>query len=199
MSKFFHIKFTFVHNIWKLLQPFGKEQQREPFTEYMVRIRNDKRFDHIPSEVFEQWIYPHHGNEYTCRNYGWLDYRFVLIERQSWSTDQLMGIHIFSEYRLSFTGRDWPLKEISALEEDEEWWKKNGTWRVPPIIIDVNKFMMDAPQSAELTGPFQLVEGHTRYRNFRILMSNNEFVAPSHEVFVITTNNSDQSNQCKGY
>ena len=46
-------------------------------------------------------------------------------------------------------------------EKDLDYWVKNGTWSLPPIIMDTETFR-DPSMQNPYRGKFQLIEGHTR-------------------------------------
>lgn len=62
----------------------------------------------------------------------------------------------------------WTLAEtpFNPLKNDAEVWRDQGTWRVPPVVIDPRGFPKP-PRYADVGKGLQLVEGHTRISNLR--------------------------------
>jgi glutaredoxin len=173
------------HHSWKELSPYGNNLDREDFSDYLERIYATELYRHIPQVVLEQWIYPHHDNEWMVKNYAWIDFSSVSLVEQEWDISQLMAVKAIEVFENSITGIDVNFESVSALEEDELYWEQNGTWRVPPIILDTSSVIGRSPRHAELHLPYQLVEGHSRMRNLRISKIQSLFLADKHIIYVL--------------
>ena len=53
-------------------------------------------------------------------------------------------------------------EKFCCCDKDLEYWKENGTWRTPPIIIDIKSVCSKIPDWSGLRTNYQLVEGHSR-------------------------------------
>lgn len=149
---------------WKALMPLPDlnrfpESAESPQQHYR---RLFQRFS-IPLEVVEQWLHPHYYNADSVKNYGWMDYDQMRFEETFMSTRHLMELNIVKKYRTYVKTRklNQPFDGFACVPKDIEHWREMGTWRVPPIVIDVQN-LSAIPAHAELKGPFQLVEGHSR-------------------------------------
>lgn len=176
---------TITHNTWMQLKPYGSGLDRENFQGYLRRIHSLEIFNHIPKEVFEQWIYSLHDNTQTLRNYSWMDFTTVRFELQDWTYEQIITINIIPDFQNILDEIDHVLEDVSATDSDTEVWKTDRTWRVPPIILDVNSLTVLPPSKATITGPYQLVEGHSRYRNLLILKSKDRPLAVTHKIYLM--------------
>jgi hypothetical protein len=182
-----------VHDSWMRLKPNEIEGSKESFDDYYPRILEKHDFSHIPKEVFEQWIHAHHDNPYTLRNYGWFDYEKVKFELVKWEASALIDIYVIESFREYVTSRA-ELKNLSKFmckKEDLLTWKENGTWRTPPIIIDVRTLKTTIPRWSELQPPFQLVEGHSRYGYFKSMLEQEKGekrLAAYHSIYLMRVN-----------
>ncbi|MBB6005690.1 hypothetical protein [Arcicella rosea] len=102
-------------------------------------------------------------------NYAWINYGNEYIEfvDEQWANEQIKSINILSggqDYYDSISVCDtWDklFQIIPNRRHQIEYWLKNGTWEVSPIILDCNSFPIK-PKGVEINGKYQLVEGHTR-------------------------------------
>lgn len=156
-----------IHSSWIALKPNEDEKHADyGFEEYYKRILKDERFKHIPKEVFSQWIYELHQDEYTIKNYAWIDYENIAFELCIWSYHELRKVYIIEDFRGCIADENelTDFSEFSCNLADLEYWVKYGTWRVPPIIIAWNTINSEIPVWCERQPPHQLVEGHSRFR-----------------------------------
>ena len=54
------------------------------------------------------------------------------------------------------------IDDFCCVDEDIAHWKDFGSWRVPPILLDVMSIKSEIPEWSEISPPFQLVESHSR-------------------------------------
>jgi len=156
-----------IHSSWIALKPNEDEKHADyGFEEYYKRILKDERFKHIPKEVFSQGIYELHQDEYTIKNYAWIDYENIAFELCIWSYHELRKVYIIEDFRGCIADENelTDFSEFSCNLADLEYWVKYGTWRVPPIIIAWNTINSEIPVWCERQPPHQLVEGHSRFR-----------------------------------
>jgi len=141
-----------------------RDGNQEWFDEYYPRIELKRDYRHIPKDVFEQWIHPHHKNDETLKNYSWIDYKNIEFIAAEWTFDELSNLYILEDFRDYFLNRSklTDFRQFCCNEEDLRYWKEKGTWRTSPIILDINSIISDKPIDCELVPPFQLVEGHSR-------------------------------------
>lgn len=150
---------------WKALKPLrglhSLCDNDESTQQHYLRLRS--RFN-IPLEVIEQWLYPHYCNIDSVNNYGWLNYDDVIFDNTYMLIRQLMDVHILTAYEPYVRARavSTPFDGFMCIDQDKKYWQEKGTWRVPPIILDVLTIHDVIPSYAEIKGPFQLVEGHSR-------------------------------------
>ena len=179
------------HQTWKSLKPNKNFNTWSPDDEspkeYFERINSE--FD-IPLEVIEQWLYPHFYNRQTTNNYGWINFSFIKFEKEQWPLERLTEVYVIEDYRdyVQMRARSRNFDDFMCIQSDLEYWKTNGTWRVPPIILDARN-LQNIPQYSEIVPPYQLVEGHTRlgyllaFSNF--CQNTGDFIADRHEVYIM--------------
>lgn len=151
---------------WKDLIP------RRNFNE--LDINDETKIEHyerlkerfgIPLEVIEQWIYPLYYDANSTNNYGWLDYDNIEFSQVELDYSILSKLNVIFEYRNHvFEGAGYiAYDELPCTVDDKKYWKKESTWRVPPVILDVESLkQLQIPSYAEIQGSYQLIEGHSR-------------------------------------
>lgn len=170
-----------VSRSWKELRPDGG-RFGENVEEYVARI---SPVFNVPLEVAEQWLYTHYENEHVVANYAWIDYRkvgFECVDLPGSVISQLNVIEAFSAFvreRSSPRGYD----ELSCLKEDVDHWRAHGTWRTPPVVLDVRS-LGSIPAYTDIRGPYQLVEGHTRLGNF-FALGHAQRPSATHRVYLV--------------
>jgi len=180
---------------WIELEPQKVEYGNiESFENYYERIKENTKFSHIPKSVFKQWLWAHHDKAESISNYGWIDYENIEFTLCKWSNEQLTNIHVIEEYRDYYENRASynSISSFCCIDKDLSEWKTKGTWRTPPIIIDINSLNSEIPKWSELNPRFQLVEGHSRlgylHSMFRIDKLGKGTVAKEHEIFLMKLN-----------
>ena len=178
---------------WLDLKP-NQDQlgNKEEFSEYIQRIRKVfKEFNHIQDDVFEQWLWAHHNNFETLRNYAWLNYENVEFVLCNWLNDKLSEVNVIEEFSDYVNGRASckAIKQFCCTKTDRNYWKSNGTWRTPPIILDVSSIEEEFPSWSEIKYPFQLIEGHSRLGYLKSMINmaqeGNAKIADTHSVYVM--------------
>jgi len=184
---------TLIHPTWLELKPNeNNDGNQECFSEYYNRICETKfELGEFPKEVYEQWIHPHHKNHKTLQNYSWINFELIEFELTAWDFDSLNKLYVIERFqpyvnqRASFNN----IEDFCCIDEDIEYWKTNGTWKKPPIILDVNSLNMEFPNWSELKKPFQLVEGHSRLgylKSMKNIESNGEFkLSEKHKIYLM--------------
>lgn len=151
---------------WLNLKPNqDNEGNPENYPEYIERIRKSyTEFTQIPDAVFEQWLWAHHNNYETLRNYAWINYEDVEFALCNWTNEQLLNINVISEYNDYVNGRARCTKtdDFCCNDDDLNYWINKGTWQMPPVILDVSSIKEETPTWSEIKSPFQLIEGHSR-------------------------------------
>lgn len=173
---------------WKALKPLRNfnelDENDETKKECYERLKNQF---HIPLEVIEQWIYPHYYNINTINNYGWIDYTKCIFKKFTLEIEKIKSLNIIKKYASYVHQREAaePFIGFMCIPKDKEHWEVHQTWRVPPIVIDVNSFS-NSPDYSELSGPMQLVEGHSRMGYLLSMCRAGIMKKDSHEVYLLT-------------
>ena len=165
---------------------------QEDYADYLKRIRKTfSEFDHIPDDVIEQWLWAHHNNYETLRNYAWIDYNdteFILCQL---TNQQLMDINVIEEYSdyVDNRARYTDVNDFCCIEDDLHNWINNGTWRMPPIILDVSTIKEQVPTWSEIRPPYQIIEGHSRLGYLKSMINLDTHgkakVASNHYVYIM--------------
>jgi hypothetical protein len=157
---------------WLRLKPnVDVQNEKEEFALYYERCQ--RWFKHIPKDVLEQWIHPFHDDLNTLNSYAWIEYwednvTFDLVQLPKYEFKKVYPIKNYSDYFQSrSTFKSWD--DIILGEDDLEYWLDQGTWSLPPIIMDTETFKLCA-EHIMYEGKFQLIEGHTRIGILNTLM-----------------------------
>lgn len=116
-------------------------------------------------QVIEQWLYGLYYDENTVNNYGWINFDNVTFELTQLTFDELSTVRIINNFRgyVEEGARFDAYEQLPCNNTDKQHWKEFGTWRVPPIILNVNSLAkVDIPNHADIDGNLQLIEGHSR-------------------------------------
>lgn len=182
-----------IHQSWKDLDAKENEDFYLNWIEkYHNRIMKLQEYAHIPKQVFHQWIYELHDNNISLKNYAWMDYKNIRFELEEWSFEKLKDISIVSEAEFTLSPQRLSISEFKNFpckKEDMEYRKIYWTWRVPPIILDVNTIKSDIPLHAEIKWSYQLIEWHNRFSYLFIVKNmtnkNRWQLAKTHKVYVM--------------
>lgn len=181
-----------IHESWEFMRPNENEKSEDfRFEEYFERIRTNKRLCHIPKTIFEQWIYYHHSKEHSLQNYAWINYERIEFDLCEWDYDKLKTVYVIEDFRDYYTDRSkyTDFDQFCCTDEDLGYWRANGTWRTPPIILDLRPLSSKIPKWCELVPPYQLIEGHSRlgYLNSmkRISDLNKGEIAMKHKIYIL--------------
>jgi hypothetical protein len=179
-----------INSSWLELKPnINMLGNPENFQIYYDRIRTNEDFKHIPKEVFEQWIHAHHSKPHTLKHYAWIDMKEIVFSIREYIYEEILQFYVIKECR------EWvetcskiPLKYIPS--NFMENWERNGTWEVPPVVLNVLDFKSNSPKWTELKNKIQLIEGHTRLGYLRSLFkaeANGKIsLAKSHKFWVLS-------------
>lgn len=184
---------------------YGDIEDYENFEEYYERIKIKTEFSHIPEIVFEQWLWAHIDKEESITNYGWLNYEEIEFELCSWTTNQLTNINVIESYRDYYKNRASynDLNTFCCTDKDLKVWKKRGTWRTPPIILDVQSISEEIPNWCEIVPPYQLVEGHSRLGYLKSMVTIDKLgkgkVAEKHNIYVMRLRSTNDNSSHNGF
>lgn len=178
---------SFTSGSWEALRPRINFECRGPADEtpqqYVNRLVPEFN---IPIEVAEQWLCAHYQNSETITNYAWLDYRRLKFIAVDMTEDVIANLYIIGKYRsfVELRASNTDYTEFTCSKIDVEFWKKESTWRVPPVVLDVAS-TADPPSDADITGPLQLIEGHSRFGNFLALRHAGKLRTRLHRVYLL--------------
>ena len=71
----------------------------EDFASYYARMKRKYLYKHIPSEVYEQWIWSLHNNCETRQNYGWINYRYVTFDLVELEGTIINNLNVIPDYK----------------------------------------------------------------------------------------------------
>ena len=152
-----------IHESWEFMNP-NENEKHFKFEEYYQRVSGNEKLRHIPKAVFEQWIYGLHYDDDTLKNYAWINYENVEFNLCEWDFNDLAKVYVIKKFEGYFKNRSSynDFAQFACDKKNLDFWKANGTWRIPPIILDVGSLTTKIPKGSDLISPYQLVEGHTR-------------------------------------
>lgn len=138
----------------------------------------------FPTDVLETWIYRHHSDAFS--DYGWIGFKTLIFEKQSWPTHQILQQISASDERMV---NGWAFQLQNKANFRRSWLGaymiNNGTWPVMPVVIN-NLVGLQKPNGEALTR-FHLAEGHHRLPYLRALVENPEWTAKDeHQIWQVT-------------
>ena len=81
-------------------------------------------------------------------------------------------------------------EQLPCLEKDKDHWKSHGTWRTPPVILDVKGFPHDViPDYSDIGSGMQLIEGHSRLGYLYAIANCSLCLADTHKAYVVKCKN----------
>jgi len=181
-----------IHYSWTFMNPNENEKYEDfKFDEYFERVIHNEKLRHIPKSIFEQWIYGLHFEDNTLQNYAWINYENIEFNLSDWDFNDLAKVNIIEDFKDYFNGRASykDFDQFCCNDEDLDYWKENGTWKTPPIILDICSLTTEIPKWSELIPPYQLVEGHSRlgylHSMKRISDLNKGKIASKHKIYLM--------------
>lgn len=170
-----------IHKSWKKFQPNVGENLGN-YKSYYDRI--SQYLDDVPKEVVHQWIFPHFNETNSIKNYGWLDLDQIEFNLVTKPTSFFTELNIIDDNEEMVN--NYAIKDFAVWHR--KYWRDNGTWEVPLIVIDVKSFDEgEIPEESEFHGCYQLVEGHNRLGTLKLLQRDGSItIAESHNVWVIS-------------
>lgn len=173
---------------WQRLATLPEERKDWDFEAYYQRVH--PLVPNVPKAVLKQWIHGLQDEYVTRQNYAWLDYDKLLFALESWPTRDLLSLHVVEDYRDCVHTRErcQSFDEFCCIKKDLVHWKEHGTWRTPPILLDVSS-LGHLPPGKELVAPHQLIEGHNRLGYLKAMngmaLRGKATLAVAHQVWVL--------------
>ncbi|AUC79300.1 hypothetical protein CW736_07835 [Nonlabens sp. MB-3u-79] len=168
------------HKSWKDLEPKVNENL-ETYDSYYERIEK-LNYSHIPKEVIHQWIFPLYNDQNSIKNYSWIDLSKVKFDLIEVKTSFFNDLSIIDDNKKMVN--EYPINKFALWHR--KFWEDNGTWEIPPIIIDVASFINEKPDNSEMNGKYQLIEGHNRLGTLKLLLKDGRIkIVEKHSVWVM--------------
>lgn len=159
----------------------------ELFTDYLVRIRKNNAFNHIPDEVLEQWMHPHFNQSFTIKHYSSINFyevKFYLVQLTTNQVKKFTILNKFASY-VELKSKYNSFESFPFLKPRElNYWKNNKTWATPPIVIKPIDFPELETTNIKVKKNHHLIEGHRRLSYFKSINSFTK-LANTHKVFLI--------------
>lgn len=170
-----------IHESWDKFKPLDGEHLGNSASYYG---RVSQYFNNVPKDIIHQWIFPHFNEPNSVKNYGWLNFDQIQFKLISEPTNFFTELSIIDDNEEMVN--NYEVKDFASWHR--KYWRDNGTWEVPPIVIDVESFYEDEiPEESELNGSYQLVEGHNRLGTLKLLQRDGRIkVAEHHKVWVVS-------------
>lgn len=150
-------------------------------------LRLKSRFN-IPLEVFEQWLYFHYYEPNTIDNYAWIDYDRIKFTLVDFDCETIKDFRVINNFKQDFEGccLHKSYDTIPFIDIDMQYWLEHGTWRTPPIVLDVNSLTKKhIPSHADIDSNYQLVEGHSRLGYLLSIMNCKLKYEKKHKVYLM--------------
>jgi len=153
------------HESWKEMRPNTENRtSKDIFEEYYKNMQKNKGLSHIPKDVAFQWLYPFNDDVNSLANYAWIDFYNARFSLEELDIDILINqVHPNKDGReqVAIRAKCKSFSEFCCSDEDVRHWKEQGTWHMPPVILDESTFS-NIPEWVDFTPPYQLIEGHNR-------------------------------------
>lgn len=164
------------------------ENPVESSSEYAGRVQ--KELPNFPDSVITQWFYEH---PQCIEEYAWLDFSSVQFQLVTVGPQEL-GLPCLLDNKIIMQYRDHFLKgtESRRMSRLAAYIEKNGTWPVPPIVLDNAAGDFVSSWGFRYSMPYDLLEGHHR---MAVLYALNKHVYGDHRVWLLQ--NSSVSSVCK--
>ena len=178
---------------WKDLKPYRDFNclsiSDESIKDYYLRLK--ERFN-IPKAVLEQWLYGLYYDSNCVNNYGWIDFDRTQITLEEFSLEQLQGVRVINDYRgyVEEGAGYMAYEQLPCHEKDKDYWKAHGTWRTPPVILDVNSFSKEViPEYSDIGSSLQIIEGHSRLGYLYAIANCGLGLSKVHQAYVVKCKN----------
>jgi hypothetical protein len=131
-------------------------------------------------------------NLLSIKNYAWLNYENIDFKIVEWDFEKITNTYIVEEARDLVNERaSYPdFSQYFCKQSDLNFWKENGTWQTPPIILDVVSLKGNKTKWSELKSPYQLVEGFSRFGYLHSTKMISELkkgiIADKHKIFLMS-------------
>jgi hypothetical protein len=178
---------------WKELIPMKNfnclSESDETVDEYYLRLQD--RFS-IPLDVLKQWLYSLYYNIHTVNNYGWFNFEKIEFVESYLNLTDLKSIRVINNFKeyVEKGAKYEAYEELPCTDKDKRHWKEFGTWRTPPIILDVSSLpASEIPSYSDVEGTLQLVEGHSRLGYLYAISNCKLHLNKNHKVYLIRYKN----------
>ena len=178
-----------ISDSWKALIPHynfnSSSDSDESANDCCLRLKS--RFD-IPLEIFEQWLYCHYYEPNTIDNYAWIDYDRIQFSLVKFDCETIKDFRVINNFKqdVEYCSLHISYDTIPCFDIDMQYWREHGTWRTPPIVLDVNSLpKKHIPLHADIDSNYQLVEGHSRLGYLLSIINCKLKHAKSHKVYLI--------------
>ncbi len=156
-----------IHDSWKTLAPKDNTVWSNPmeFDGYIKKL--PASLSHIPTEVLWQWLCPFNNDDNSIKNYAWINYfnaRFGLRSLPVEFFIDEVSPNSKGKELVSLRSALISYDSFNCIKEDKQFWREKGTWRIPPVILDVASFKSYTlvPEYVDYPADYVLVEGHQR-------------------------------------
>jgi hypothetical protein len=147
-------------------------------SEYARRVQ--KLLPNFPESAITQWFYDHHQ---CIREHAWLDYpslKFTLAEVGA----DFLTLTCLRNNETIMQYRDYFLQGTDSrrMHRLANYIEENGTWPIPPVILDNTKSDIVSPWGLRYSTPYELLEGHHR---MAVLYALGKHKQGSHQVWIV--------------
>jgi len=139
-------------------------EKLEAFDEYYERVKN--LLPNFPKAVLKQWLFDHF--ESVINRYAWLRLEQLSFRQESWDTERIINeIKAWNELAVESWKSAFYRNPDFQIDPLVTFMRRNGTWPVPPILLD-NKHGLRMPEQSVIAR-WELIEGHHRLAYLRAL------------------------------
>jgi hypothetical protein len=122
--------------------------------------RLGRSWPNIPSQVAKQVFYDH---GHFIDRWSWLDFRKLAFTRVDWGMESFEASGILQNATVRYFANPERSRQLMEREQRHEgFFKKHGTWPIPPLLLRVSDGPNPFPPWIEQSQPWLLVEGHRR-------------------------------------
>ena len=141
-------------------------------------------FPNFPNDVIKEWAYRHFDD--FCSHYWYLDFQSFLFHKKHFDIRTIVNLKTrMTDSELKTWGNNYLNREELHLQGNWlfNYMSTHPTWPQPIIVLDTSTCPINKQE--KLHKPYHLLEGHMRLAIIQAKMRNNEWVLPTHEVWLV--------------
>ncbi|MBT3043512.1 MAG: hypothetical protein KME67_11675 [Candidatus Thiodiazotropha sp. (ex Codakia orbicularis)] len=166
----------------------------ESQSDYCSRFR--EFYGQFPNDVIVQWFYDHPDSlsQNNWLNYNKLTFSLVRLPMDAVKEDCFRKNPFVEQYCHYFLDG----KITPRIQRLARYIEENGSWPVPPVVLDNIESNLVFPWGVECSSPYQLLEGHHRFAALIALLDDAELLT-EHEIWLCSRETECKMSKMSGH